>query len=169
MKSVELRRHTDNDDDRLSEQGVADAHDIAAQLSPPYDRFISTGAGRAIQTLEIWRSEVGGDAAIEEEPRLRSAREDQWRAAYQAAGSGELASLRGADPDLVREDSEVLGQALGRIFDALPEGGRALVVGHSPSNEAAVLGLTGLIIDPLGKGEGVLVVHDAGYRVSASG
>jgi hypothetical protein len=39
-------------------------------------------------------------------------------------------------------------------------------VGHSPTNEAAVLGLTGRLIQPLGKGEGVLVVeHDGTFDV----
>ena len=48
----------------------------------------------------------------------------------------------------------------------LPEGGRALVVGHSPTTEAAVLGLAGLVVPPLGKGKGVLLVEDGGdYRV----
>ena len=48
----------------------------------------------------------------------------------------------------------------------LPEGGRALVAGHSPTIEAAVLGLAGLVVPPLGKGKGVLLVQDGGdYRV----
>lgn len=52
------------------------------------------------------------------------------------------------------------------MLDRLPEGGRALVVGHSPTTEAAVLGLTGHIVAPLGKGEGILLTEDGGaYRV----
>jgi hypothetical protein len=50
--------------------------------------------------------------------------------------------------------------------DGLPDGGRALIVGHSPTNEAAVLGLAGEVVPPLGKGEGVLLIEDSGrYRV----
>ncbi len=56
----------------------------------------------------------------------------------------------------------MLGAALGRIFTALPDGGRARVVGHSPTNEAAVLGLTGHVIGPMGKGEGVIIIEDEG-------
>jgi hypothetical protein len=42
----------------------------------------------------------------------------------------------------------------------------ALVVGHSPTNEAAVLGLTGEIVPPLAKGAGVLVAAgDERYQV----
>jgi hypothetical protein len=96
------------------------------------------------------------------EPGLRSAVEDRWRAAYEKAGSGALEALRAADPDLVEQDSAVLAAALRRIFDALPEGGRALVAGHSPSNEAAVFGLCGEIVESLSKGDGVLVVAEEG-------
>jgi hypothetical protein len=60
----------------------------------------------------------------------------------------------------VAEDSERLGTALRRVLDRLPDGGRALVVGHSPTNEAAVLGLTDEIVAPLAKGAGVLVAAD---------
>src|ERR671922_186042 len=68
--------------------------------------------------------------------------------------------------ELVEQDSAVLGAALRRVFDALPEGGRALAVGHSPTNEAAVLGLTGEIVAPLTKGAGVRVLaSDDGFRV----
>jgi hypothetical protein len=100
------------------------------------------------------------------EPGLRSRVDDRWRAAYQKAGSGALEALREADPELVEEDSRRLGSALRRVLDGLPDGGRALVVGHSPTNEAAVLGHTGQIVAPLAKGAGVRVLaSDAGYQV----
>ena len=100
------------------------------------------------------------------EPGLRSQVEDRWRAAYQKAGSGGLEALREADPELVSDDSEQLGAALRRVLDRLPDDGRALVVGHSPTNEAAVLGLTGEIVAPLAKGAGVRVTAgDEGFQV----
>ena len=46
------------------------------------------------------------------------------------------------------------------MLERLGEGERALAVGHSPTNEAAVLGLTGQVVAPLAKGAGVLVVAD---------
>jgi hypothetical protein len=104
------------------------------------------------------------------EPGLRSQVEDRWRAAYQKAGSGALGALREADPELVADDSERLGDALRSVLDALPDGGRALVVGHSPTNEAAVLGLTGEIVAPLAKGAGVRVpTGDDRYQVESLG
>ncbi len=43
-------------------------------------------------------------------------------------------------------------------------------MGHSPTNEAAVYGLTGERIAPIGKGEGVLVVAEGErYRVDPLG
>jgi len=56
------------------------------------------------------------------------------------------------------------------VVEALPDGGRALVVGHSPTNEAAVLGLAGQVVRPLGKGEGILLTEDGGgYQVEPLG
>ncbi|CAN5858543.1 hypothetical protein BH20ACT6_BH20ACT6_21390 [soil metagenome] len=167
MKTVEVRRHTDNDGDRLSEEGVRQARQIGAELSPPYDLFVSTGAQRATQTVEIWQQALGDDSPIQQEPGLRSDHEDRWKQAYQQAGSGELARLREVEPGFVDSECADLGAALGGVFDRIPAGGAALVCGHSPTNEAAVLGLTGVTIDPLGKGDGVRVMQgiDGSYRV----
>jgi broad specificity phosphatase PhoE len=157
---VELRRHTDSDGDALTEDGVRAALEIGRGLAGGYEVLVSSGAQRATQTLACFactlREPVPGGVVIQ--AGLRSRVEDRWRAAYQRAGSGGLAALRGADPELVREDSAVLGAALRHVLERLPEGGRALVVGHSPTNEAAVLGLTRSIIGPMTKGAGVLVV-----------
>jgi broad specificity phosphatase PhoE len=165
-KEVELRRHTDADGDVLTAEGVQAALAIGARLSGSYDLAVSTGAQRATQTLACFLAALGQrvPSGVVVEPGLRSEVEDRWRAAYQKAGSGDLPGLREADSELVAEDSERLGAALQRVLDALPDGGRALVVGHSPTNEAAVLGLTGEIVAPLAKGAGVLVVADGdGY------
>jgi broad specificity phosphatase PhoE len=159
---VELRRHTDNDGDALTDDGVRAALEVGRSLAGGYDVLVSSGAQRATQTLACFACALGepvpGGAVVED--GLRSRVEDRWRDAYKRAGSGDLASLREADPDLVREDSAELAAALGRVLERLPDGGRALAVGHSPTNEAAVLGLTGRIIEPMGKGAGVLVVAE---------
>jgi broad specificity phosphatase PhoE len=159
---VELRRHTDNDGDALTDDGVCAALEVGRSLAGGYDLLVSSGAQRATQTLACFACALGepvpGGAVVED--GLRSRVEDRWRDAYKRAGSGDLASLREADPDLVREDSAELAAALGRVLERLPDGGRALAVGHSPTNEAAVLGLTGTIIEPMGKGAGVLVVAE---------
>lgn len=161
-KHVELRRHTDNDGDVLSEEGVEAAVAIGEKLEGSYLLMASSGAQRATQTAACFLAGLGQRVAggIVVEPGLRSEVEDRWREAYQAAGEGTLAAFRSADPELVEEQAKTLGAGLRRIFDRLPEGGRALAVGHSPTNEAAVLGVTGEEIAPLGKGEGVLVTQN---------
>jgi phosphohistidine phosphatase SixA len=163
-KFVELRRHTDADGDALTPVGVWAALEIGSRLAGGYDLLVSTGAQRATQTLACFLAGLGEKVpqGVVVEPGLRSRVEDRWRAAYKKAGSGALEALREADPELVREDSGLLAAALRRVLDALPEGCRALVVGHSPTNEAAVLGLVGDIVEPISKGEGVLVVEEDG-------
>jgi broad specificity phosphatase PhoE len=165
MRYVELRRHTDNEGDDLTAQGVADAEAIGREeLRPPYAAFISSGAARATRMVRILRHAAGqDDVVIDEVSGLRSTVEDRWRAAAKAAGRGAtVEQIRAVDPDLVELEERLLGSALRGIVESLPDGGRALVVGHSPTNEAAVAGLTGQTVEPLAKGAGVLIVEDAG-------
>jgi len=169
-KYVELRRHTDADGDFLTDDGVRTAMEIGTRLHGGYELFVSTGAQRATQTLGCFLAALGErvPGGVVVEAGLRSEREDRWREAYEKAGSGALEAMREADPELVEKDSAILGAALGRVLDALSDRGRALVVGHSPTNEAAVLGLTGEIVAPISKGAGVLVVaEEQGFRVES--
>jgi broad specificity phosphatase PhoE len=167
---IEVWRHTDADGDVLTAEGVARALEIGARLRGGYHLAVSTGAQRATQTLACFLAALGQQVpgGVVVEAGLRSQVEDRWRAAYEKAGSGALEALRDADPELVAEDSERLGAALRRVLDALPHGGRAIVVGHGPTNEAAVLGLTGEIVAPLAKGGGVRVLAgDGGYQIES--
>jgi broad specificity phosphatase PhoE len=169
-KQVELRRHTDADGDTLTPEGVRAATAIGTRLEGGYDLLVSSGGQRATQTLACFLAGLGErvSGGVVVDTGLRSTREDRWREAYEEAGSGSLEALRRADPELVEEDSAVLGAALAGVLEALPDGGRALVVGHSPTNEAAVLGLTGQLVDPISKGAGVLLVADEhGFRVTS--
>jgi broad specificity phosphatase PhoE len=168
---LELRRHTDNDGDVLSEDGVKAALEIGRALTGPYALLVSSGAQRATHTLACFAcaltEPVSGGTIVE--PELRSRVEDRWRAAYQTAGSAELRAIRDADPELVRGDSQRLAAGFVGSFDRLPDGARALAVGHSPTNEAAVRGLTGEIVAPISKGGGVLVAEAGASRVDPLG
>ena len=167
---VELRRHTDNDGDVLTPDGVAAALRLGTGLAGGYRVAVSTGAQRATQTVGCLLAALGQlvPDGVVVEPGLRSQREDRWRALYQEAGSGELEAMRSVDPAFVSEEAAALGAALGRVLDRLGDGDRALAVGHSPTNEAAVLGLTGRLVAPLAKGAGVLITEDQGsFRVEA--
>ena len=170
MRIVELFRHTDNDGDRLTPRGLRDAEAIGRQLHPPYAAYVSTGAARCTEMLGVLRRAAGQeDVPITQRPALRSSVEDRWREVATAAGKGvDLEAMRRLDPDLVEQESLLLGAALRQVVDDLADGARGLVVGHSPTNEAAVLGLTGELVQPLGKGQGVLLVEDSGrFRVEA--
>jgi phosphohistidine phosphatase SixA len=173
VRLVELRRHTDNEGDRLTPRGVADAEWIGRErLHPPYAAFVSSGAARATQMLEILRHAAGQeDVPITVATGLRSSVEERWREAARVAGPGaDVEAMRDVDPDLVEKESSLLGAALREILEGLPGGGRALVVGHSPTNEAAVLALAGRVVAPLGKGEAILVIEEGdGYRVEPLG
>jgi broad specificity phosphatase PhoE len=165
---VEMRRHTDNDGDVLTPDGVAAALRLGGALAGGYRVAVSTGAQRATQTVGCLLAALGQAVpdGVVVEPGLRSDREDRWRVLYREAGSGELAAMRSTDPGFVAKEAAALGAALGRVLERLGNGDRALAVGHSPTNEAAVLGLTGTLIAPLAKGAGVLITEDHGiFRV----
>jgi broad specificity phosphatase PhoE len=161
-KAVELRRHTDNDGDALTEDGVRAALEIGARLRGDYRLLVSSGMQRATQTLACFLAALGQrvPGGVIVEPGLRTGSEGRWRGIYSQTGKPDLESFRAADPDFVADEEARLGAALRRILDALPEEGRALAVGHSPTNEAGVFALTGRVVEPLAKGAGVLVVSD---------
>ena len=163
-KYVELRRHTASDGDRLTEQGVRDAVAIGRRLTRQYDLLVSSGAQRATQTLACM---LAGCSVVQEcgvvvDADFRSEVEERWFAAAKASGGGDLETFRTVDPELVDAEARRFGAALRRIFDGLPEGGRALVVGHSPMQETAVLGLVGEVVAPISKGAGVRVTSEGG-------
>jgi broad specificity phosphatase PhoE len=167
-RSVELRRHTDNDGDVLTDDGVAAALRLGAALAGGYRLAVSTGAQRATQTVGCLLAALGQPVpgGVVVEPGLRSQQEDRWRALSKEADGGDLAAMRSLDPGFVDEEAAALGSALARVLERLEDGDRALAVGHTPTNEAAVLGLTGQLIAPLSKGAGVLVTADEGtFRV----
>jgi broad specificity phosphatase PhoE len=169
-KVVELRRHTDSDGDVLSEEGIRAAVEIGAELAADYEVIVSTGAQRATQTAACFLAAATARVrrGVVVDGRFRSGVEDRWREAHERGGGGDLDSFRRADPELVEDESRALGEALRALFGSLPPGGRALVVGHSPMQEAAVFGLAGRVIEPLAKGAGVVVEErdDGGYGVT---
>jgi broad specificity phosphatase PhoE len=167
-RTVDLRRHTDADGDTLTPDGVRMAVEIGKRLQETYDVVVSSGAQRATQTaaclLAGMARPVAGGVVVNS--GFRSNVEERWFAAARQAKGKDLEAFRAVDPDLVEKESTLLGGVLRETLESLPEGGRALVVGHSPTTEAAVLGLTGQVVEPIAKGEGVRVVEDAGtYRI----
>lgn len=161
VKQIELRRHTDNDGDVLTDEGVQAALEVGDDLGGGYEVVVSSGAQRATQTAACFIASLGlpVERGVIVDTGLRSDNEDRFREIYSETGSGELSAFLGADRDFVESEAKTLGDALRRILDELEEDGRALAVGHSPTNEVAVYGLTGQQVGPLGKGEGVLITE----------
>jgi hypothetical protein len=101
-------RDTDNEGDRLTPQGAADAETTGrGGLHPPYAAFVSTGAARVTQMLETLRHAAGqDDTPITAATGLRSSVENRWRDAARAAGKrADLEDIRAIDPDLVERES----------------------------------------------------------------
>lgn len=164
MKTVELRRHTEADGDALTAEGVRAALALGTGLVGGYEVVVTSGAQRATQTAACFLAGLGqrvpGGVVVDE--GFRSEQEDRWRAAAARAEGKTVEAFLAADPELAEADVARFAEALRRAFDRLPEGGIALVVGHSPMSEAAVYGLTGTVVDPLAKGAGVAVTAEAG-------
>jgi broad specificity phosphatase PhoE len=161
-RTLDLIRHTANEGDRLTPEGVAAAVELGRGMEGEYRFIASSGAQRATQTAGcvlagMARPVPGGVVVVE---ALRSGLEDKWRAAYRTAGAGDLESLQAADPELVATDSAALAAGLHHIFSLLSDGERALAVGHSPTNEAAIYGLTGVVVEPIPKGGLVVITKE---------
>src|SRR5262249_58921781 len=93
---------------------------------PPYAAFVSTGAARATQMLDILRHAVGqDDIPVTVAAGLLSSVEDRWRQAAKAARKGaDLDALRAVDPHLVERESWLLGSALRQVAGQLPQDAR---------------------------------------------
>lgn len=163
-RAIELRRHTDNEGDVLSAEGIEAAVEIGRGLAGNYRLAVSTGAQRATQTVACFLAGLGQRVpdGVVVEAALRSKHEDRWRELAGQADGGDLAAFREVDAAFVDAEAASLGASLRGLLERIADGGRILAVGHSPTNEAAVLGLTREVVQPMAKGAGVLVTEDGG-------
>lgn len=170
MKALEMRRHAqrEKDADALTAEGRARAEDVGRTLPTTFQSVFVSPAHRAAETL-AWFLRGSGQhlpnhAVV---PGLASEREDEWRTAGKAAGSSRLDSIMEQDPALVSDEATRLAGVVRGLFERIPDGRSALAVGHSPLTEAAVYGLTGLIVEPLAECEGVRITQDdaGSYRI----
>ena len=171
-KTIDLRRHFKNDGDVLTDDGVAAAVRTGKALTGRYQLAVSSGAQRATQAVACLLAGHGQPVAggVVVDPALRSAHEARWMELVTDAGADDLDAVRALDPDFVASEAAVLSDALRRVLDALDDGEAAIVVGHSPTNEAAVLGLTGQVVAPLAKGKGVrIVAGQEGFSLTPHG
>ena len=134
MKTVELRRHTASDGDRLTPEGIQAAVEIGSRFVEPYDLLISSGAQRATQTLACFLAGSGkrspGGVTVDE--GFRSTMEERWFSVARQSGSRDIGAFQKADSALVEEEAKRFGGALRRVFETLNDGRRALIVGTHP-------------------------------------
>jgi len=142
VRSLELRRHARRDpaEDRLSDEGRAQATDVGGALGGGYDVVFTSPALRAAETLD----------------RLLRARDEPAPVPEVVPG---LAG-RGTDGGPTE-----LGRVLAELLARVPEGGRGLAVGHTPLIERGIEGLTGRTIESLGECEGALLTDDGRIEV----
>jgi hypothetical protein len=93
---------------------------------------------------------------------FRSEHEDRWREIYAKTKKGDLGSFLVEDYAFVESETIRFLDALRRVERHTSEGGRSLVVGHSPMLEAAVWGATDKTIRALAKGAGVVLRYADG-------
>jgi phosphohistidine phosphatase SixA len=136
-RSLEVRRHAKRDPavDRLSVAGRAQAEDVGRDLDAAYDVVFVSPAQRAAETV-----------------------------AWMLRGVGAQLPPHAVIPGLAAHDNDgsplAMAGVLAALLDAVPEGGRALAVGHTPLIERAVLGLVAEEIEPLAECEGVLLTKE---------
>src|SRR2546421_12745033 len=99
MKTVELRRHTASDGDRLTPEGIAAAVEIGSRLEAPYDLLISSGAQRATQTLASFLAGSGQRApgGVTVDGAFRSAVGGRWFTAAPEAGARDIRRFQEGD------------------------------------------------------------------------
>jgi broad specificity phosphatase PhoE len=162
VKAIEFRRHAERqkDADALTPEGRSHAEDVGRALATNFALVFVSPAQRAAETVAWFLRGSGkplpGHAVV---PGLLSEDEDRWRSAGKAAGSSRLDAIAAEAPDLVERESHRLKALVEELFERVPEDGTALAVGHSPLIEAAVYGLTGVVIEPLSECQGVAVTR----------
>jgi broad specificity phosphatase PhoE len=162
VRTIELRRHAERekDADALTPQGRSHAEDVGRTLPTDYAVVFVSPAKRAAETA-AWFLRASGQQLPEHAvvAGLVSEQEDRWRSAGKAAGSSRVDAIAAVDPELVELERERLKALVESLFDRVPEDRTALAVGHSPLIEAAVYGLTGVVVEPLAECEGVAVTR----------
>jgi phosphohistidine phosphatase SixA len=136
VRALELRRHAPRDpqEDRLSKDGQALALHIGKNLPGGYVAVFTSPAKRAAETAAYFMRALGQ----------------------------QLPQIHGVSDDLASDDPQRLARGVNQIFEAIPDGGRGLAVGHTPLLETAVKALTGETIEPLKECEGVLLEEEDG-------
>ncbi|HEX5505111.1 MAG TPA: phosphoglycerate mutase family protein [Thermomicrobiales bacterium] len=130
MRTIEVRRHSQRvrPGQHLSQWGVTLARRVGAELGP-FDRVVTSPLPRCVETavamgfaVDVARAQLAGDDGQGE--TFPGAAEVDWAAGY--AGFARLLGRNSALADFCGAQAEIWRS----IARALPDGGRALIVGH---------------------------------------
>lgn len=137
-KQLDLMRHAQRDPlaDKLSPAGIARAEDVGRSMPKDYSVVFVSPKARAAETV-----------------------------AWLLRGSGQQLPAHLVVEGLAGSPEEISSLVAG-FFEEIPDGGKGLAVGHTPLIEEAVLGLTGVQVDPLAECEGVRLVRVADGSLS---
>jgi phosphohistidine phosphatase SixA len=139
MKELELRRHAkrDPDQDRLSDEGRAQAQDLGREAAEGWAAVFVSPAQRAAETAaHILR---GAGSQLPPEHRI-------------------VPGLAGQDPS--GGSPEAMAAGIRALLLEVPDGGRGLAISHTPFVERAAFGLTGDEVAPMRECEGILVTAE---------
>jgi phosphohistidine phosphatase SixA len=132
LRTLEVRRHARRDpsSDALSAAGRAQAEDVGRASTATIDLVFVSPAQRTAETV-----------------------------AWMLRGAGAQLPPHAVIPGLAAQDNDgsplAMAGVLSALLDAIPDGGHALAISHTPLIEHAVLGLTAREIEPLAECEGV--------------
>jgi phosphohistidine phosphatase SixA len=132
LKQLDLYRHAQRDPnaDKLSPEGIARAEDVGRSMPRDYAVVFISPKKRAAETV-----------------------------AWLLRGSGQQLPPHSIVEGLAGSPDEIVAVVDG-LFAEIPDGGKALAVGHTPLVEEAALGLTGTVVQPLAECEGIRLIRD---------
>jgi broad specificity phosphatase PhoE len=167
MKIIEIRRHGKTDKKKnLTCEGYVHARAIGERdmQGEDFDCVFVSHLSRTADTARAF-AEGAGDFIVEEFIQIKglhTPRSEDWGdlfclAESKEGGEKDIAHLRDLRPAFVHNEAERLQDVFHEIVRQIPDGGRALIVGHSPIIECLVYAVTGELIKPLQECEGLIL------------
>jgi len=151
-------RHTQNDGDVLTLQGIAAAVQIGEQFAATtFSLVVVSGAQRTAQTaacvLASGRLPVARGVFVH--AGFGSSDWDSWGRLIDKAGTADIQGLSQANPEFVAAAAAAIDEAITWTTAQLGSGGHALVISHSPLIELALWRITGAVTPSLSRGQWV--------------
>lgn len=149
-------RHTLNDGDALTDDGVESALEVGRSLADRnFSLVVVSGMQRAAQTAACVLA-AGSTSGVKGVFVHEGFGSDDWKGwgdLIKRTGSGNVQDLASADDDRYRQVRERVNDAMNWTARKLGSDGDALIVSHSPIIEFAIWELTGRPPTPFERGQ----------------